>query len=186
MPVTVTCPECGTSLRVPDTSLGKRVRCSKCKATFAAEAPPEDAGVQDAAPERPVPPEEPASVRKRPRRRDDDDDEDEDDADDEDYERRFRRRDDGVEALIPYRNGRALAAYYCGVFSLIPCVGVILGPLALVFGILGVRYAKAHPGAHGMGHGIAGIVLGSLTTLANWGVVLLMVVGLIMAAVSGK
>jgi predicted Zn finger-like uncharacterized protein len=185
MPVTVACPDCATSLRVPETSLGKRVRCSKCKATFVAEVPPEDAAVQADSPQRPAPPEEPVSARKRPRRRDEDDDE-EDEEDDEDYERRFRRRDSGMETLIPYRNGKALAAYYCGVFSLIPCLGAILGPLALIFGILGVRYAKAHPGAHGMGHGIAGIVLGSLTTLANWGVVLLVVFGMIMAAASGK
>jgi hypothetical protein len=32
-----------------------------------------------------------------------------------------------------------------------------------------------------MGHSIAGIVLGGLTTLANWGVVLLMVIGALLA-----
>jgi hypothetical protein len=86
---------------------------------------------------------------------------DEDDEDDE--------VDDPLATVIPYRNGRALAAYYLGVFSLIPCLGLILGPLALIFGILGKRYVTQHPTAKGTGHAIAGIVLGSLTMLLNWG-----------------
>jgi hypothetical protein len=87
---------------------------------------------------------------------------------DEDVER-VRRRDP-VESLIPYRNPMALAGYYVGVFSFIPCFGALLGPLAVVFGCLGVRYRKRNPTAGGLGHAITGIVLGSLTTLANWGV----------------
>jgi hypothetical protein len=77
--------------------------------------------------------------------------------------RKIRRDDepvDAAEVLIPYRNGKALAAYYLGVFGLIPCVGNILGPLALIFGILGLRYSKANPRARGAGHAIAGIVFG--------------------------
>jgi predicted Zn finger-like uncharacterized protein len=172
MPVIVSCPECGTKLRVPDTAVGKRVKCSKCATAFVAEPPAEDAGVQAAPPERPAPPEEPVSARKPARRRD---------------EERFRRRDDGgVSTLIPYRNGRALAAYYCGVFSFIPCLGLILGPIALVLGILGLRFVKAHPSAKGTGHAIAGIICGSITTLGNWGFFLLMVVAMVLGAATGK
>jgi hypothetical protein len=69
--------------------------------------------------------------------------------------------------LIPYKNGRALAAYYCGVFSLIPCVGLILGPIAFIFGILGLRAARANPRVRGTGHAIAGIVLGGLVFVAH-------------------
>jgi hypothetical protein len=95
----------------------------------------------------------------------------------EDEEERPRRRrrprddeddgDDGIAVLIPYKNGRALAAYYCGVFALIPCVGLILGPIAFIFGILGLRYAHEHPRARGTGHAIAGIVLGGLVFVAH-------------------
>jgi hypothetical protein len=80
--------------------------------------------------------------------------------------------DEPISTLIPYKNPKALTAYYLGVFSLIPCVGLILGPLALVFGILGLNYVKDHPAAKGTGHAIAGVVLGSLTTLGNFGVLL--------------
>ncbi len=43
MPEQIRCPSCNAGLRVPDTLLGKTVRCPKCKTSFtaAAEAPPE-------------------------------------------------------------------------------------------------------------------------------------------------
>jgi hypothetical protein len=90
--------------------------------------------------------------------------------------------DDPVATIIPYRNGRALAAYYLGVFSLIPCLGLFLGPAAFIFGILGLRYVRANPRAKGTGHAIAGIVLGSLTTLANIGMLLFVIIGMIYSA----
>lgn len=103
--------------------------------------------------------------RNRPRRSRDDDE------DDDDYDRRERRRprrpdDDALSTLIPYKNGQALAAYYCGVFSLIPLLGVLLGPIAIILGILGSNFAKANPEAKGTGHAITGIILGSIGFLA--------------------
>lgn len=104
--------------------------------------------------------------------------------------RRLRNDDDafyddndgGVSMLIPYRNGMALGAYYCGVFALVPCLGAILGPLALAFGIVGLKRANERPRIHGKGHAIAGIVLGSLTGLANWALIVFMAVGMLAAA----
>ena len=97
------------------------------------------------------------------RRRDDDDDED-------DRPRRRSRRsrsrgDEPFAGIIPYKNGLALAAYYCSVFGLIPGVGIILGPLSLIFGIIGLRRVNENPEIRGTGHAITGIVLGSLETL---------------------
>jgi hypothetical protein len=98
---------------------------------------------------------------------------------DEDYRRRAKRRrrvedeedDDEVYdrrpakggGIIPYRNGMALASYYCGVFSLIPCLWGTVSLLAIIFGILGLNKAKANPQLGGKGHSITGIVLGSIT-----------------------
>src|SRR5262249_14311224 len=42
---------------------------------------------------------------------------------------------DVVLTLIPYKNPKALAAYYCGFFALIPVLGFILGAVAMVLGI---------------------------------------------------
>ena len=107
----------------------------------------------------------------RPRRRADEEDYDEED----DRPRRRRRREeegDATGGLIPYKNGKALAAYYTGVFSLIPCLGAILGPIAVVLGIMGLKYAKQHPKASGQAHAVVGIVLGGLTGLGNIGAVI--------------
>lgn len=70
-------------------------------------------------------------------------------------------------ALIPSGNPKALWAYYIGVASLIPCFGLLSGPVAIFLGIKGLRAYNENPGAFGMGHAIAGIVLGSLSILAN-------------------
>ena len=65
-----------------------------------------------------------------------------------------------LETLVPLKNGLALASYYCGVFSLIPAIGFILGPVAIVLGILGINKAKKNPRVAGAGHAITWIVLG--------------------------
>ncbi len=101
--------------------------------------------------------------------------------DDDDYDVR-RRRSDPVEAFIPYRNPLGLTAYYLGVFSFIPCLGLFLGPASLIVGILGVRYRNRNPTAGGLGHAISGIVMGSLTSLANWGVVIVVLAAIAMHA----
>ncbi|MCI0683701.1 MAG: DUF4190 domain-containing protein [Gemmataceae bacterium] len=111
-----------------------------------------------------------------------------DDWDDDDRDRprrrgprapNVRREDDAVATIIPYRNGMALAAYYVGVFSLIPCIALILGPLGIIFGIIGLRRVNANPEVKGTGHAIAGIVLGSITSLANYGLLVLFFLGVL-------
>jgi hypothetical protein len=101
---------------------------------------------------------------RRPARQDRYADDEIDDADDPRPARRpARPRDGGGEGfatVVPYRNGPALAAYYCGVFGLIPIVGFVLGPIALILGIIGLVKKKNNPKVHGTGHAIAGIILG--------------------------
>jgi hypothetical protein len=91
---------------------------------------------------------------RRPRRRARDDDDDDDD--DEEGE---STAGEAASIIVPYRNGMALASYYCGVFGLIPIIGLLLGPIAFILGILGFLYKRNHPNAHGTGHAIAGIIL---------------------------
>src|SRR4051794_16067536 len=97
--------------------------------------------------------------RSRPRRRDGDDDFDEDDR-----PRRRRLRDDEegdvTGGIIPYKTPAALASYYCGVFALIPFIGLLLAPLAIILGIMGLIKASAHPKARGRVHAVTGIVFG--------------------------
>jgi hypothetical protein len=95
-----------------------------------------------------------------------------------DYEDRQRRPfqgdDDAISSLIPYKNGQALAAYYVGVFSLIPCVGFALA----ILGILGLNFAKNNPTAKGAGHAIAGIVLGGFVLVCHLVALVIFVAGI--------
>src|SRR5438105_3813100 len=99
-----------------------------------------------------------------------------------DYDEDDVRRPDAIQTLIPYKNPLGLVAYYLGVFSFIPCAGLVLGPAALILGVMGVRYRKRHPTAGGLGHAVSGIVMGSLTSLANWSGVIAMAVAIGMGA----
>ena len=90
---------------------------------------------------------------------------------DDDYEerpRRRRNRGDGTGGLIPYKNAKALASYYCGVFGLISCFLMlgIFGIVPIILGFLGLKHAKQHPEAKGQAHAITGIILGILEVLS--------------------
>jgi hypothetical protein len=89
---------------------------------------------------------------------------------------------DAVETFIPYRNPKGLLAYYLGLFSIVPCLGLVLGPAGLILGIMGLNYSRAHPEARGAGHAIAGIVLGILGSLINFGALFLFLLGAGIAA----
>ncbi len=84
---------------------------------------------------------------------------------------------DATGGLIPYRNPHALIAYYLGLFSLLPCVGLLLAIPALILGIMGLRARKRNPVIKGSVHAWIGIVMGSLMTLLWGSVVILMIIG---------
>jgi len=170
----IACPDCGQKLNVQHDMRGKRVKCPGCGASFIAADEEAPEGADPAVSATP----EVAKAARRGREPLDDDE-------DEGRERRRRRprpddeeddQGDVVSTLIPYKNPKALAAYYCGVFSLIPCIGLILGPIALIMGILGMRAVRAHPSMKGTGHAIAGIVLGSITFLGHLVIIILVVI----------
>ena len=174
MPISLNCPQCQGKLRVADNLAGKKIKCPKCAALLPVATPQEGAIAVERQPKNE------RSAADMPL-----DDDREDDDDDEPIRPRKIARNirqdsasEAVSTIIPYKNARALLAYYLGVFSLIPCLGLLRGPAALVLGILGLRYVKTNPTAKGTGHAIAGIIMGVLTTLANWGsIVALLVMG---------
>lgn len=87
--------------------------------------------------------------------------------------------DDGLASLIPYRNGAALAAYYLGIFSFIPVLGLLLGVPAFILGIKGLRVAGRNPMAKGKVHAWVGIITGGLFSLLWLAMLVVMVVALI-------
>src|SRR5262245_22174929 len=129
MPETVQCPDCQSKLKVPETLLGKSVKCPKCGSVFqatgadAAEPPMPEAPVR----ERPA-----ARPRPEPPPPDEEFEEEADEGGDEDRPRRpRRRRSSGYEA--PHRGGLVLTL---GILSIplacCPIAGLILGIIALV------------------------------------------------------
>jgi hypothetical protein len=69
---------------------------------------------------------------------------------------------DATGGVIPYKNPCALAAYYMGVFSVLPLFGFFLSIAALICGIIGLKYRKRHPCARGAAHAWIGVVAGGL------------------------
>ncbi|HEV3444171.1 MAG TPA: zinc ribbon domain-containing protein [Gemmataceae bacterium] len=152
------CPACDTP------NPPEAVRCEEC----GKKLPPRKRASQ---PDMPDMEEDIEESESRPRRRVAEDE----DEDVEEYEPRRRRRsvrradegDEVVSTIIPYKNPKALAGYYCGIFSLFPILGFILGPLALTLGIMGLRYVKRKPQAHGTVHAIIAIIGGIFGTLIS-------------------
>lgn len=96
------------------------------------------------------------------------------DDDDDDDDRPHRKTSGGgVDAVIPFRNGMALAAYYCGVFGLISCfLGLgFFGIVPIILGVLGLQKAKRDPEARGLVHAWTGIILGTFELLTGCGIV---------------
>lgn len=69
--------------------------------------------------------------------------------------------------LIPDKNPSALTAYYLGIFSIIPCVGLPMGIAALILGLRGLDLVKEHPEVRGRTHALVGIIVGGLFGLIN-------------------
>lgn len=77
--------------------------------------------------------------------------------------------------LFPYKNAQALWAYYLGVFAFVPFFGILLGIVALILGVRGLRYVDVHPDAQGKAHAWVGIILGGCCA-AGYSVLILLIV----------
>ena len=67
--------------------------------------------------------------------------------------------DAAMRMILPVgRSGWAIAAGYFALLSVL----LVPAPLALAFGIMGIRDIRRHPEKHGMGRAVFGIVMGSL------------------------
>lgn len=83
---------------------------------------------------------------------------------------------DNTGGMIPYKNPYALIAYYLGIFSLFPVIGLILAIPAFVLGIMGLQARKRNPVIKGSVHAWIGIVMGGLMTLIWGGLLLVLLV----------
>jgi hypothetical protein len=98
--------------------------------------------------------------------------------------RRRNRRALDEESDAPFseettaRMQAAVRAYRCCVYGLIPGVGLVLGPLALVLALRARLKGRGDPDYRGKGLASAVLLLGGLLTLTNWLGLTLMVLGL--------
>ena len=81
---------------------------------------------------------------------------------------------DATGGIIPYKNPKALIAYYLGILSGLPLIGFPLGIAAFVLGIMGLRDRNRNPVIKGSVHAGIGIGCGFLFTLI-WGASILMI-----------
>jgi ribosomal protein L40E len=170
------CPQCGSS------NPSEAVRCEDCGAKLTSSRPKRESA-EDGIEEGTKRTGGPAGSGRPARRRRQDEMEDDDEEDE--YERRPRRRrrrnddagDEVISTIIPYKNPKALLSYYFGIFSLVCVIGMILAPVGLVLGIMGIRYRNAHPEAKGTAHAVVGITLSSISLLAHLAVVVIIIIG---------
>ena len=67
-------------------------------------------------------------------------------------------------ALIPYKNPAALVGYYLSIFSCIPLIGLVLGPIAIFLGIRGLIQVSHHSERKGTVHAWIALALGLIGT----------------------
>ncbi len=89
---------------------------------------------------------------------------------------------DSTGGIIPYKNPKALIAYYLGILSGLPLIGLPLGIAAFVLGIMGLRDRKRNPAIKGSIHAGIGIGCGLIFTLFWGGTIALLVIGLVFEA----
>ena len=65
-----------------------------------------------------------------------------------------------TSTIIPYKNICALISYYTGIASLIPILHIVLAPIAIILGVIGLIVRMNKPEAKGSLHAIVGIACG--------------------------
>ena len=68
--------------------------------------------------------------------------------------------DSTMGGLIPTGNPKSLWAYYLGLFSLLPCIGIATGIPALIFGLQALKAVKERPEIKGRNHALVGVIIG--------------------------
>src|SRR5688572_8369607 len=84
-----------------------------------------------------------------------------------------RRRgsdDDGgmlYKWFLPKQNRYARWGYFSALVGLVPFVGLIAGAVAVVYCAVGWAHGLRDPNRDGLGHAIAGVIVGALEVAAN-------------------
>lgn len=66
-------------------------------------------------------------------------------------------------------NPNANSSWTFGLISLVPCLGLLFGPLAILFAFLGLRHVRLHPDAGGKEQAKSGLWFAMLGCFINYG-----------------
>lgn len=80
-----------------------------------------------------------------------------------------------AEKMVPASNMDALVGYYLGLFGLVPPFGLIISPLAIMFGRRGLARIAEEPGLPGKTHAKVGVGCGAACLVWN-----LLIVGFVL------
>jgi hypothetical protein len=81
-----------------------------------------------------------------------------------------RRKNDRSEipvSFLPDGNPNARRAYLCAILGLVPGLGLLLGPPAIVLGVIGRRAALRDEFQRGLGHAYVSRLLGAIEFACN-------------------
>ena len=70
-------------------------------------------------------------------------------------------------SFTPWTNPAAVYGYGVAIASLIPGIGLLLGPIAVFLGVIGLIHRRLRPKVHGTNFAVAAMIAGSLNTLFN-------------------
>ncbi len=88
--------------------------------------------------------------------------------------------------LFLNKNPQALLAYYIGLLSLLPVLGLGMAPTALILGVKGLKYARQNPIVKGQAHAWIGIVCGGFWSLVHWGIAIALLISLVIGNVGNS
>jgi predicted Zn finger-like uncharacterized protein len=179
MPVSLTCPSCASSLRVPDSAAGRKVKCPKCGSVIGVPAAGEEIvdratlGVKAA--EAPGPASAAPTSRRRQAENEDEDaprasrsrrEYDDDDDDDYDDEPRYSHRAAALGQGGGLQLGLGIASLSVGILGLliswIPVFGALICGVGLVLGVVAVIVAISNGRGYGFpiaGSAVSGVAL---------------------------
>ena len=98
--------------------------------------------------------------------------------------RKGRKRDANGGWQVPYLEHasvhapQAARAYSWSIYSMVPVLGLLLGPLSIVLGWLALRRGRSIPEFRGKALCVAAMIIGTLVALTQWAGLWLMVRGL--------
>lgn len=73
-----------------------------------------------------------------------------------------------MEHVIPTRNQPALLGYYYSIFGLLPVIGLVLAPIAISYGLIGLDRGNRLPRNIGYGHALFATVAGIIGTVISY------------------